>query len=71
MARMGLVQIADADDIEEKIREALGNPKDLLRKSVDAYLATMSWDQTWNGMSGHMARASRSRGSTRRLRVGA
>ena len=55
----GLVQIADADDIEEKIREALGNPKDLLRKSVDAYLATMSWDQTWNGMSAHMARVAK------------
>ena len=51
---LGLVQIADADDIEEKIREALGNPKDLLRKSVDAYLSTMSWDQTWNGMASHL-----------------
>jgi len=66
----GLVQIADADDIEEKIREALGNPKDLLRKSVDAYLATMSWDQTWNAMSAHMARVPKQRVSTP-LRVGA
>jgi len=64
------VQIADADDIEEKIREALGNPKDLLRKSVDAYLATMSWDQTWNAMSAHMARVPKQRVSTP-LRVGA
>jgi glycosyltransferase involved in cell wall biosynthesis len=55
----GLVQIADAEDIEEKIREALGNPKDLLWKSVDAYLATMSWDQTWKGMMAHIARAAR------------
>lgn len=66
----GLVQIADADDIEEKIREALGNPKDLLRKSVDAYLATMSWDQTWNGMSTYMARVVKPR-AERVLRVGA
>ena len=66
----GLVQIADADDIEEKIREALGNPKDLLRRSVDAYLATMSWDQTWNAMSGQMARISKPRTGTV-LRVGA
>lgn len=29
----GLVQIADAEDIENKIREALGIPKDLLRRS--------------------------------------
>ena len=61
---LGLVQIADADDIEEKIREALGNPKDLLRNSVDAYLATMSWDQTWKGMSGHIARAVKPRVAT-------
>lgn len=67
---MGLVQIADADDVEEKIREALGNPKDLLRKSVDAYLATMSWDQTWNGMSAHMARVAKPK-AARVLRVGA
>lgn len=66
----GLVQIADADDIEEKIREALGNPKDLLRRTVDAYLATMSWDQTWNGMSAHMARVAKPR-AAHVLRVGA
>jgi glycosyltransferase involved in cell wall biosynthesis len=60
----GLVQIADADDIEEKIREALGNPKDLLRNSVDAYLANMSWDQTWAAMSGHLSRVSRPRVET-------
>lgn len=57
----GLVQIADKDDIEEKLRDALGNPKDLLRNSVDAYLATMSWDQTWNGMSAHLSRVARPR----------
>jgi glycosyltransferase involved in cell wall biosynthesis len=67
---MGLVQIADQDDIEEKIREALGNPKDLLWTSVDAYLATMSWDQTWNGMSAHLARVARPRVTASR-RVGA
>ena len=66
----GLVQIADADDIEEKIREALGNPKDLLRRTVDAYLATMSWDQTWAAMSAHLSRVARPRVQAA-LRVGA
>jgi glycosyltransferase involved in cell wall biosynthesis len=65
----GLVQIADAEDIEERIREALGNPKDLLRNSVDAYLATMSWDHTWKGMMAHMARAAKPR-LEKSLRVG-
>lgn len=66
----GLVQIADADDIEDKIREALGNPKDLLRRTVDAYLAGMSWNQTWNAMSAHLSRVSRP-GLEAPLRVGA
>ena len=66
----GLVQIADADDIEDKIREALGNPKDLLRRSVDAYLATMSWDRTWASMSAQLARVSKPRADSV-LRVGA
>ena len=66
----GLVQIADADDIEGKIREALGNPKDLLRRSVDAYLANTSWDQTWNAMSALMARVVKPR-SDAALRMGA
>lgn len=55
----GLVQIADAEDIEEKIRGGLDNPKDLLWRSVDAYLATMSWDQTWKGMQAHVLRATK------------
>jgi glycosyltransferase involved in cell wall biosynthesis len=67
---MGLVQIADAEDIEEKLREALGNPKDLLRKTVDSYLSTMSWDQTWNAMSNHVAKASSLRNVVQ-LRAGA
>ena len=66
----GLVQIADEDDIEDKIREALGNPKDLLRRSVDAYLATMSWDRTWASMSAQLARVSKPRADSV-LRVGA
>lgn len=66
----GLVQIADADDIEDKIRESLGNPKDLLRKMVDSYLATMSWDQTWASMSAHLSRVARPRVQAA-LRVGA
>ena len=66
----GLVQIADAEDIEEKLREALGNPKDLLRRSVDSYLATMSWDQTWASMSSHLSRVARPRPEAA-LRLGA
>lgn len=66
----GLVQIADAEDIEEKIREGLGNPKDLMRKSVDAYLSTMSWDQTWNAMTAHLSRVARPK-LDQVLRVGA
>ena len=66
----GLVQIADAEDIEDKIREALGNPKDLLRRSVDSYLSTMSWDQTWASMSAHLSRVARPRVEAA-LRVGA
>jgi len=66
----GLVQIADADDIEEKIREALCNPEHLLRRTVDGYLATISWDQTWNAMAAHMTRVSRPRAGAA-LRVGA
>jgi glycosyltransferase involved in cell wall biosynthesis len=66
----GLVQIADGEDMEAKLREALGNPKDLLRKSVDAYLSNMSWDQTWSAMSSHLSRVSRPQVETA-LRVGA
>ena len=66
----GLVQIADGEDIEDKIRESLGNPKDLLRKSVDSYLANMSWDQTWAAMSAHLSRVARPRVEAA-LRVGA
>lgn len=66
----GLVQIADAEDIEEKIREALGNPNDLLWRPVDAYLATISSDQTWRGMMAHIDRAATPAAGTT-LRVGA
>jgi glycosyltransferase involved in cell wall biosynthesis len=66
----GLVQIADADDIEDKIREALGNPKDLLRRSVDACLGAMSWDRTWAAMAGQLSRVARPRVEAA-LRVGA
>lgn len=58
---MGLVQIADAGDMEQKLREVLDSPKDLLRNAVDTYLATMSWDRTWNEMSKHLSRVSLSR----------
>jgi len=69
----GLVQIADKDDVEQKLREALGNPRDLMWKSVDAYLANMSWDQTWNAMSGHIASHAAKANAARRpaaVRVG-
>lgn len=67
---MGFVQIADADDMEDKLREVLGNPKDLLRNTVDSYLSTMSWDQTWSSMSNHISKVS-ARRNVLPLRVGA
>lgn len=48
---MGLVQIADAEDITDKLYQALNNPHDLTRIRADSYLGTMSWDLTWNEMS--------------------
>lgn len=66
----GLVQIADAEDIEQKIREAIGNPKDLLRRSVDACLANTSWDQTWSAMANHLSKVVRPQVEAA-LRVGA
>jgi glycosyltransferase involved in cell wall biosynthesis len=54
---MGLVQIAGARDMAAKLASAIdaaGNQAWLSK--VDAFLAGMSWDRTWEAMMGHMQR---------------
>jgi len=53
----GLVAIIDADDVVAALHSLLSEPRDEHLARVDAYLATMSWDQTWNAMAALMARA--------------
>lgn len=53
----GLVDIVDADDIETKLRSLLSRPRNFLLKEVDAYLANMSWERTWDAMAAHIQRA--------------
>ncbi|TPK85578.1 glycosyltransferase family 1 protein [Mesorhizobium sp. B2-4-13] len=53
----GLVEIADSDDLETKLRSALSRPRQMLRQQVDAYLADTSWERTWNAMAAHIERA--------------
>jgi hypothetical protein len=53
----GLVDIADAEDMEAKLRSILTRPRNFLVKKVDAYLANMSWEETWNAMAAHIQRA--------------
>jgi glycosyltransferase involved in cell wall biosynthesis len=53
----GLVDIADAEDMEAKLRSILTRPRNFLVKKVDAYLANMSWEGTWNAMAAHIQRA--------------
>jgi glycosyltransferase involved in cell wall biosynthesis len=57
----GLVDIAGAEDMEARLRAALAQPRDMLLPAVDAYLATMSWQQTWEAMSAHIKKASTSK----------
>ncbi|CCV05648.1 conserved hypothetical protein [Mesorhizobium metallidurans STM 2683] len=58
----GLVEIADADDVEAKLRLVLARPRDHLWPQVDAYLLDMSWEKTWSAMADHIehARSTRS-----------
>ncbi len=54
---MGLVQIAGIQDMAAKLSAAMesaGNPAWL--EKVDAFLAEMSWDRTWDAMMAHMKR---------------
>ncbi|MER8633975.1 glycosyltransferase [Mesorhizobium opportunistum] len=53
----GLVEIADGDDLEIKLRSVLSRPHQTLWPQVDAYLANMSWEKTWNAMAAHIERA--------------
>ncbi|SIT59599.1 Glycosyl transferase [Mesorhizobium prunaredense] len=53
----GLVDIVDAEDIETKLRSVLSRPRNFLLKEVDAYLANMSWERTWEAMAAHIQRA--------------
>ncbi|WP_245420673.1 MULTISPECIES: glycosyltransferase [unclassified Mesorhizobium] len=57
----GLVEIADAEDIETKLRSALAGPRDMWLGKVDAYLANMSWERTWHAMAALIEEASESK----------
>ncbi|MGX8008980.1 glycosyltransferase family 1 protein [Mesorhizobium sp. ORM8.1] len=50
----GVVEIADGDDLEIKLRSVLTRPRQPLLQQVDAYLADMSWEKTWNAMAAHI-----------------
>ncbi|MFT3674232.1 UDP-galactopyranose mutase [Aestuariivirga sp.] len=52
----GLVRIADRDDSVRQIRAALEEGHDELRDAADKFLATMSWDKTWEEMSTHLSK---------------
>jgi glycosyltransferase involved in cell wall biosynthesis len=54
----GLVDIADAEDIEPKLRSVLAQPRNMRLAAVDAYLANMSWQRTWEAMAAHIKKAS-------------
>jgi glycosyltransferase involved in cell wall biosynthesis len=66
----GLVQIADAEDFEIKLRNMLLPAQPYLPDLADAYLADMSWDKTWSAMSDHIVRTGAMK-STLPLRKGA
>lgn len=50
----GLVEIADASNFEAKLRRALLRPRKEWLAKVDTYLASMSWDGTWDSMARHI-----------------
>ena len=54
----GLVEIVDKDDVEVRLRAILRQPRERRWSKVDAYLAKMSWEQTWEAMAGHLQRIS-------------
>lgn len=52
---MGLVEIAsNAEEFVERIDFLLARPRLKWLQSVDAFLSTMSWDDTWSGMRQHL-----------------
>jgi glycosyltransferase involved in cell wall biosynthesis len=53
----GLVDIVDAEDLEPTLRSVLNRPRDLRLAETDAYLATMSWERTWEAMAAHIQQA--------------
>jgi hypothetical protein len=55
----GLVEIADCDDLEDKLRSVLSRPRQMLLQQVDAYLHDMSWQKTWTAMADHIEGAYR------------
>lgn len=55
----GLVQIADRGGIGAALRTSLAKPDTGWRACVDARLAAMSWDQTWQAMASRIAACQR------------
>jgi len=53
----GLVDIADASDVADKLRSALTTPREAWLGKADAFLAKTSWDSTWEAMAGHISAA--------------
>lgn len=52
----GLVAIADAGNIADRLRASLAPPDPAWRKQADARLAKSSWDSTWAEMARHLDR---------------
>ena len=57
----GLVEIADQDDMAEKLRLALLPRSPQLKEKADHYLSTMSWEKTWSEMAKHLDKGSSQR----------
>ena len=55
-AAAGLVDIADAEDFEAKLRASLAPAPPFFLGELTLILADMSWDKTWNAMADHIAR---------------
>ncbi len=59
----GLVEIAGtAESFVRRAHELLSRPRDEWLTRVNAFLAGLSWDRTWDGMHGVMLKALRTRG---------
>ena len=50
----GMVAIADASNVAEKLRASLVHPGPAWEARVKAHLAWTSWDRTWSEMDGHI-----------------